>query len=355
MTRKPIVMSSAPWRGFASDNYAGIHPDVLSAMAEANTGHQVAYGEDDVTAALAEAVRGHFGANAEVYPVFNGTGANVVAIQAMTSRWEAVVCAQSAHVNVDEGGAPESMGGLKLWTIPTQEGKLTPELIDTQAWGFGDVHRAQPRVVTITQSTELGTVYTVDELRAITEHAHSLGMVVHLDGARISNAAASLGLGFADFTTDAGIDVVSFGGTKNGAMLGEAVIVLNPAAAPGVEFLRKTSMQLASKMRFVSAQLLELLTNDLGLRNARHANAMAQELASRVGQIDGVTIMRPVQANAVFATLPMSVTERLQQRFRFYTWDHVSGEVRWMCSWDTTLEDVAGFADAIAEEMSAAG
>lgn len=355
MTRQPLAMSSAPWRGFASDNYAGIHPDVLSAMAEANTGHQVAYGEDEVTTALAEVVRGHFGTQAEVYPVFNGTGANVVAIQAMTSRWEAVVCAQSAHVNVDEGGAPESMAGLKLWTIPTPEGKLTPELIDSQAWGFGDVHRAQPRVVTITQSTELGTVYTVDELRAITEHAHSLGMVVHLDGARISNAAASLGLGFADFTTDAGIDVVSFGGTKNGAMLGEAVIVLNPAAAPGVEFLRKTSMQLASKMRFVSAQLMELLSNDLGLRNARHSNAMAQELAARVSRIDGVTIVRPVQANAVFATLPMAVTERLQQRFRFYTWDHVTGEVRWMCSWDTTPEDVAAFADAIAEEMSAAG
>ena len=222
--------------------------------------------------------RTDFGPAAEVFPVFNGTGANVVALQAMTRRWEAVVCATSAHVNVDEGGAPEKGAGLKLWTIPTPDGKLTPALIDTQAWGFGDVHRAQPGAVTITQSTELGTLYTIDEIAAITEHAHGLGMGVHLDGARISNAAVSLWrTTSATFTTDAGVDVVSFGGTKNGLMIGEAVIVLNPAAAPGVDFLRKSSMQLASKMRFVSAQLLALLTDDLWRRNAtplqRHGRA----------------------------------------------------------------------------------
>ena len=339
------------WRGFASDNYAGIHPEVLAAIVEANAGHQVAYGDDDVTAALGVAVRAHFGPEAAVFPVFNGTGANVVALQAMASRWEAVVCAASAHVNVDEGGAPEHGAGLKLWTIPTPDGKLTPERIDTQAWGFGDVHRAQPGVVTITQSTELGTLYAVDELKAVVDHAHSLGMGVHFDGARISNAAASLGVGFREFTTDIGVDVVSFGGTKNGAMVSEAVIVLNPEAAPGVDFLRKSSMQLASKMRFVSAQLLALLSDDLWLRNARHANAMARELETRVRSIDGVTVVRPVQANAVFAILPADVTERLQQRFRFYTWDQVTGEVRWMCSWDTTLKDVEAFSAAIAEEL----
>jgi threonine aldolase len=346
-------MTSTPWRGFASDNYAGIHPEVLEAIARVNAGHQVAYGDDDTTAALAEAMRGHFGPAAEVFPVFNGTGANVVALQAMTKRWEAVVCATSAHVNVDEGGAPEHGAGLKLWTIPTPDGKLSPELIDTQAWGFGDVHRAQPGAVTITQSTELGTLYSVDEIRAITDHAHSLGMWVHLDGARISNAAASLGTSFRAFTTDAGVDVVSFGGTKNGAMLSEAIVVLNPEAAPGVDFLRKSSMQLASKMRFVSAQLLALLTDDLWLRNAQHSNAMARELDARVRAIPGVSVVRPVQANAVFAVLPLDVTERLQKRFRFYTWDQATGEVRWMCSWDTTLDDVIAFADAIAEEMSA--
>ena len=349
MTSTPPA--SAPWRGFASDNYAGIHPEVLDAITAVNAGHQVAYGDDDVTAALTAAMREHFGPTAEVFPVFNGTGANVVALQAMTTRWEAVVCATLAHVNVDEGGAPEHGAGLKLWTIPTPDGKLTPELIDTQAWGFGDVHRAQPGVVTITQSTELGTLYSVDEIRAIADHAHSLGMGVHLDGARIANAAASLGTGFREFTTDAGIDVVSFGGTKNGAMLSEAIVVLNPDAAPGVDFLRKSSMQLASKMRFVSAQLLALLTDDLWRRNATHSNAMARLLESRVREIDGVTVVRPVQANAVFAILSPAVTERLQKRFRFYTWDQVTGEVRWMCAWDTTVADVEEFAAAIAEEL----
>lgn len=340
-----------PWRGFASDNYAGVHPEVLDAIVRANAGHQVSYGDDDVTEALRNAMREQFGSAAEVYPVFNGTGANVVALQAMTKRWESVVCAASSHVNVDEGGAPEHGAGMKLWTVPTSDGKLTPDLIDTQAWGFGDVHRAQPGVVTITQSTELGTCYSVDEIAAIADHAHRLGMRVHLDGARIANAAVALGTGFREFTTDVGVDVVSFGGTKNGAMLSEAIVVLNPAAAPGVDFLRKTSMQLASKMRYVSAQLLALLTDDLWRRNAAHSNAMAQLLVSRVSEIDGVRIARPVQANAVFAILPPDVTARLQQRFRFYTWDQVTGEVRWMCAWDTTADDVERFAAAIAEEM----
>lgn len=347
-------MISTPWRGFASDNYASIHPEILDAIATANAGHQVAYGDDDVTAALREAVKDHFGPRSEVHPVFNGTGANVVALQAMTKRWEAVVCAASAHVNVDEGGAPEHGAGLKLWTIPTADGKLTPALIDTQAWGFGDVHRAQPGAVTITQSTELGTRYSIDEVSAITDHAHRLGMSVHMDGARLANAAASLGTGFREFTTDAGIDVVSFGGTKNGAMLGEAIVVLNPDAALGVDFLRKSSMQLASKMRYVSAQLLALLTDDLWLRNASHANAMASRLEAKVRAIPGVDVPRPAHANAVFAILPAQVTERLQERFRFYVWDQATGEVRWMCSWDTTEEDVDAFAAAIADELSAA-
>ena len=345
-------MTTSPRRHFASDNYAGIHPEVLAAIARVNEGHQVAYGDDDTTAELTSVMREHFGPAAEVFPVFNGTGANVVALQAMLRRWEAVVCATSAHVNADEGGAPEHGAGIKLWTVPTSDGKLTPDLIDRQAWGFGDVHRAQPGVVTITQSTELGTLYSVEEVRAIADHAHSLGMRVHLDGARIANAAASLGVAFRDFTTDAGVDVVSFGGTKNGAMLSEAVVVLNPDAAPGVDFLRKSSMQLASKMRFVSAQLLALLTDELWLRNASHSNAMARELRARVSGIEGVTVARPVQANAVFAILPADVTARLQERFPFYTWDHVTGEVRWMCSWDTTLADVEAFASAIAEEMT---
>ena len=343
------------WRGFASDNYAGIHPEVMAAINEVNVGHDVAYGDDATSTRLTDLVKDHFGPIAEIFPVFNGTGANVVALQAMTRRWEAVVCAATAHVNVDEGGAPEHGAGLKLWTIPTPDGKLTPDLIDLQAWGFGDVHRAQPGAVTITQSTELGTLYSVDEVAVIADHAHSMRMGVHIDGARIANAAASLGTGLREFTTDAGIDVVSFGGTKNGLMLGEAVIVLNPAAAPGVDFLRKSSMQLASKMRFISAQLVALLSDDLWLRNARHSNAMARLLEERVRQIPGVAVVRPVQANAVFAVLPTDVTARLQERFRFYTWDQGTGEVRWMCSWDTSESDVDAFATAIGAEMAASG
>ncbi len=339
-------------RGFASDNYAGVHPQVLQALAAANDGHQVSYGEDVYTQRLQQVVRDHFGEQAVAYPVFNGTGANVVALQALTSRWEAVVCSDTAHVHCDEGGAPEKMAGLKLLTVPTPDGKLTPELVDRQAWGFGDEHRAQPAAVTITQSSELGTVYTPDEVAAIAAHAHERGMRMHLDGARLSNAAAALGVPFRQFTTDAGVDVLSLGGTKNGLLAAEAVVVLNPDAVSGVHYLRKTSMQLASKMRFFSVQLLALFEGDLWLRSAAHANAMAARLAQAVEPVPGVRLTRPVQANAVFAVLPVEVTERLQKRFRFYTWDEHAGEVRWMCSFDTTEEDVDAFAAAIAEEMA---
>jgi threonine aldolase len=338
-------------RGFASDNYAGVHPQVLDALAAANDGHQVSYGEDVYTQRLQQVVRDHFGHQAVAYPVFNGTGANVVALQALTSRWEAVVCSDTAHVHCDEGGAPEKMAGLKLLTVGTPDGKLTPALVDRQAWGFGDEHRAQPAAVTITQSTELGTVYTPDEVAAVAAHAHERGMRMHLDGARLSNAAAALGVPLREFTTDAGVDVLSLGGTKNGLLAAEAVVVLNPDAVGGVHFLRKTSMQLASKMRFFSVQLLALFEGDLWLRSATHANAMAARLAAAVAEVPDVRITRPVQANAVFAVLPREVTERLQKRFRFYTWDEHTGEVRWMCSFDTTEEDVDAFAAAIAEEM----
>ncbi|MEU2079174.1 low specificity L-threonine aldolase [Streptomyces sp. NPDC013489] len=339
-------------RGFASDNYAGAHPEVLAALALANDGHQVAYGEDQYTEHLQRIMHGHFGSTAEAFPVFNGTGANVTALQALTDRWGAVVCAESAHINVDEGGAPERMGGLKLLTVPTPDGKLTPELIDRQAWGWEDEHRAMPQVVSITQNTELGTVYTVDEIRAIVEHSHAKGMKVHLDGARIANAAASLDVPMRAFTNAVGVDVISYGGTKNGMLFGEAVVVLNPDAVSHMKHLRKLSMQLASKMRFVSVQLEALLAKDLWLRNARHANAMAQRLAAGVRELDGVEILYPVQANAVFARLPHEVTRRLQERFRFYFWDESAGDVRWMCAFDTTEDDVDAFLQALKEELA---
>jgi threonine aldolase len=347
-------------RGFASDNYSGIHPDVLSAIAAANGGHQVAYGEDAYTERLQQVFAEHFGEGVEAFPVFNGTGANVVGLQSMLPRWGAVIAASSAHINVDEGGAPERVAGIKLLTVPSDDGKLTPDLIDREAWGWGDEHRAQPLVVSITQSTELGTLYSVDEITAIADHAHSLGMTLHMDGARISNAAASLGLPLRAFTRDAGVDVLSFGGTKNGAMLGEAVVVLNSEASAGLTFLRKLNMQLSSKMRFVSAQLIALLDGDLWLRNAAHSNAMAQRLRAGVedgitsGSITGVAFTQPTQSNGVFATLPAGVADRLRESFRFYDWDASKNEVRWMCSFDTTEADVDAFVAAITREVSAA-
>ncbi|WP_037578903.1 threonine aldolase family protein [Phaeacidiphilus oryzae] len=341
-------------RGFASDNYAGVHPEVLAAIALANGGHQVAYGGDDYTAHLQDVFRRHFGERALAFPVFNGTGANVVSLQALLPRWGAVVCAESAHINVDEGGAPEKTAGLKLLTVPTPDGKLTPELIDRQAWGWGDEHRSQPLAVSLAQSTELGTCYTAEEIRAICDHAHERGMLVHVDGSRLANAAATLGVPMREYTTDAGVDILSFGGTKNGLLLGEAVVVLDPDAvsAQSLGYLRKLSMQLASKMRFISVQFEALLGGDLWLRSATHANAMAKRLETAVREIDGVEIVRPVQANAVFAVLPKDVTERLQKRFRFYFWDERTGEVRWMAAFDTTEADIDAFASAIAEEMS---
>lgn len=341
------------WRGFASDNYAGAHPEVLAAIAEANEGHQVAYGEDAYTSRLQEVVKSHFGDQAEAFPVFNGTGANVTALTSMLPRWGAVVTTTNAHIHTDENAAPERVSGLKLLTVPTPDGKLTPGLIDVEAWGWGDEHRAQPLAVSITQSTELGTVYSVEEVRAIAEHARTLGMRVHMDGARVANAAASLGTGLREFTTDAGVDVLSFGGTKNGLLYGEAVVVLNPEASEGLIFLRKLSMQLASKMRFVSAQLIALLEGDLWMRSAGHANAMAARLRSALDGVPAVRFTQPTQANALFAILPPGAADRLREHFRFYDWDPFTGEVRWMTAFDTTEADVDAFAAAIREEVGA--
>jgi len=346
-------------RGFASDNYSGIHPDILAAIAAANEGHQVAYGEDVYTARLQEVMAEHFGAGVEAFPVFNGTGANVTGLQSMLPRWGAVVAASTAHINTDEGGAPERVAGIKILGVPTDDGKLTPALIDREAWGWGDEHRAQPLVVSITQSTELGTLYTPDEIRAIADHIHPLGMWLHLDGSRIANAAAALDLPLRAFTRDAGVDVLSLGGTKNGAMVGEAVVVLDPDASIGLKYLRKLNMQLSSKMRFVSAQLVALFEGDLWLRNAQHSNAMAARLRAGVeagladGSIRGVGFTQQTQVNGVFATLPPGVADRLRESFRFYDWDASKNEVRWMCSFDTTEEDIDAFIAAIARETSA--
>jgi threonine aldolase len=352
------MASTTSWRGFASDNYAGVHPEILEALARVNSGHQVAYGEDDVTAELGSVIKDHFGSKAEVFPVFNGTGANVVALTSAMPRWGAVIATSTAHIHTDEGGAPERVSGLKLFTVPPVGGKLTPEGFHQEAFGWGDEHRAQPLAVSITQSSELGTVYTPEEIGTLADLAHSHNMVMHVDGARLWNAAASLGLPFSAFTADVGVDIVSLGATKNGAMGAEAIVVINPEKVEGIPYLRKMSMQLASKMRFVSAQLLTLFRDDLGLRSATHANSMATMLRTKLdelvssGELSGLTFSQVTQANAVFAILDNAAADQIREKVRFYDWDRARGEVRWMCSFDTTEEDIDQFVGLIREALS---
>ena len=351
-------------RGFASDNYAGVHPEVMARMAEVNQGHQVAYGDDTETARFQEIVKELFGKNAVGFPVFNGTGANVIALQSAVKRWEAVICVESAHIHMDEGGAPEKMGGLKLWTVPSPDGKLSVDGLRSQLFDFGFVHRAQPGVVSITQTTEMGTVYQPEEVSALADVAHEHGLLLHMDGARLSNAAAALGKGFKEFTTDVGVDLVSLGGTKIGALAAEAVVVTDITTERGAElasampFLRKTSMQLPSKMRFVSAQLNALFADGakVALANARIANSKAAKLYEGVMEIarehSDVSIPNRAQANAVFPILPREVTAKIQEDFRFYIWDQTTGQVRWMCSWDTTEEDVEGLLGSLRRALA---
>jgi len=336
-------------KSFASDNYASAHPDVLAAMSEANDGHAVSYGADPWTRRAREILRGHFGQDSESLLVFNGSGANVVSIRAVCRPWEAVICADTAHVNVDEGGAPERIAGVKLLTVATPDGKLTPDHVRARVARVGDEHAVQARLVTITQSSEYGTRYSPEETAALAQTAHELGLVLHMDGSRLSNAAAGLGCGLGDLVGEVGVDVLSLGGTKNGMVLGEAVVFLTPALAEGARYLRKQTLQLASKSRFLAAQFIAMFGGDLWRRNAVHANAMAARLADAIGGIPGVTITQAVQANGVFAVMPRQAAETVRARWPFYTWDESSGEERLMCSWDTTAEEVDGFAGALAE------
>lgn len=341
-------------RALASDNYSGAHPEVLDAMAKANEHHVPAYGNDEVTERAVGILRRHLGEQAQVYLVFNGTGANVVGLQALMHSWEAVVCASTAHINVDEAGAPEKLLGSKLLDLPKADGKLTAADIDGLQWREGDIHQSQPKVVLITQSSEYGTVYSPHEIRAIADAAHARGLYLYMDGARIANAAASLGVPLRAITTDAGVDAMSFGGTKNGAIGAEAVVVLDPSldVAGRLGFIRKQYMQLASKMRFASAQFIALLEDDLWSRNASHANAMAQRLAAGATGLPGVRITQQVQANAVFATVPAPAIPRLQQHTPFYVWDEAACEVRWVCSWDTTEQDIDDFIGHASEVLA---
>jgi threonine aldolase len=339
---------SAPLTLFASDNYAGAHPAALEAIAAANEGWACAYGDDEWTARLRERLRELLG-DVETFPVFNGTGGNVTALSAVLRPYEAVICPETAHINVDECGAPERIAGAKLVDVPTTDGKLTPELLRSRLTGFGDQHHVQARVASISQSTELGTVYAPEEITALAETAHEAGLLLQMDGARLANAAEALGLGLRELTTDCGVDVLTLGGTKCGLLGAEAVVFLRPELAADYLYARKQGTQLASKMRFISAQLLRLFDGDLWRETAGHANTMARRLGDAVAAAPDVTLAYPVQANAVFAALPAAVIERLHERYHFYVWDEEAGVVRWMCSWQTTPADVDELVAALRE------
>ena len=340
-----------PARSFASDNNAGIHPEVLKAISAANHGHAVGYGDDPYTNSAVQKFKQHFGDDAEVFIVFNGTAANCLSLKALTDSFHAVICTAVAHIYTDECAAPEKFTGCKLIPIAAADGKLTVESVSHAYRGIGDQHHVQPRVISITQATETGTVYKPDEIKALARFAHEHEMFLHMDGARIANAAAALGQSLRQATRDLGLDVLSFGGTKNGLMGAEAVVFFDKKLARNFQYLRKQGMQLASKMRFISAQFDALLTNNLWLQNAQHANRMARLLQKEVSKIPQLKIVYKVEANGVFAKIPRQSIAKLQKRYFFYVWNEEESVVRWMCSFDTTAEDVQQFAKFVAETV----
>jgi threonine aldolase len=337
-----------PARSFASDNNAGIHPEVVDAIAAASQGHTVGYGDDRYTESALRKFQQHFGAGIEVFFVFNGTAANCLSLKALTESYNAVICGEAAHIYVDECGAPEKFTGCKLIPIPTAGGKLTVDAVSRAYHGIGDQHHVQPHVISITQATEVGTVYKPREIQALARFAHDRRMFLHMDGARIANAAASLGLNLRQATRDLGVDVLSFGGTKNGSMGAEAVVFFDRKLSRDFLYLRKQGMQLASKMRFIAVQFEALLSNELWLKSAQHANKMAQLLQKELRRIPKVKIVYPVEANGVFVQIPRKAIAKLQKRYFFYVWNEEESVVRWMCSFDTTEEDVSEFVRFVA-------
>ena len=330
-------------RSFASDNNAGVHPEMIEAIRAANDGHVVAYGDDPFTQRAVKVFQKHFGKDIAVYFVFGGTGANVLGLKAMTNSYEAVVCAETAHINVDECGAPEKFAGCKLLSLRTPDGKIRVEQIKPLLHGVGFEHHVQPRVISVSQATEMGTVYTKNELKTLARFAHDNKMLLHVDGARIANAAASLNASLKEITVDAGVDVLSFGGAKNGMMYGEAVVFLNKKLGENFKYIRKQGMHLPSKMRFISAQFEVLLSGDLWRRSATHANRMARVLASELERIPQIKITQPVEANGVFAEIPERYVPTLQKKYFFYVWNEETSECRFMASFDTTEDDIKDF------------
>lgn len=334
------------WSGFGSDNHSGVHPEVFEALLRANVGHAHPYGDDPWTASAHRTLRRHLGEECDVAFVWNGTGANCVSFAVTCTPWESVLCATTAHVNCDECAAPERVAGVKLVPIDTPDGKLTPDLVRGRLVGFGFEHAAQPRVISVSNVTELGTVYTPAELHALSDLAHEHGMLLHVDGARIANACASLECSMAELITDAGVDMLSLGGTKNGMLAGEAVVLLGDARSPHLKYVRKQLTQLASKQRFISAQFSAMYVGDLWLESARHANAMAARLADGA-RARGIHLVQQPQANEVFAVLPADKIQPLVERFHFYVWDAAASVVRWVTSWDTTNADVDALIEAL--------
>jgi threonine aldolase len=343
--------ANQPTRNFASDNNAGVHPEVLAAIERANRGHVVAYGDDVHTRSAVKKFEEHFGDDIAVFFTFNGTGANVLGLSALTRSFESVLCSAYAHIYTDECGAPEKHIGCKLIPLPQEGGKITVEAVGHAYHGVGDEHHSQPRVVSITQSTEMGTVYRADEIRALADFAHERKMYLHMDGARIANAAAWSGQTLRQATRELGVDVLSFGGTKNGILGGEAVVFFHPGQSENFLYLRKQNMQLASKMRFIAAQFEALLTDDLWRRSAEQANRMARLLEKEVRRIPSVRVVWPVEANGVFAQIPRHAIEKIKRHYFFYGWIEEESIVRWMCSFDTTEEDIRRFAEVVAEAV----
>ncbi|MEA1973750.1 MAG: low specificity L-threonine aldolase [Candidatus Cloacimonadota bacterium] len=335
------------FRSFASDNNAGVHPLIMKAVSNVNIDHTIGYGDDKFTYKAIEDFKTIFGEDIDVYFVYNGTGANIIALQTLLNSFNSVICPETAHINVDECGAAEKFGVGKLIPIPTKLGKLDIKQIQAELGILGDEHHSQPKVIAITQATEFGTIYTVEELKTICDFAHKNGLFVHMDGARIANAAVTLGKTLKEITTDVGIDSLSFGGTKNGMMFGEAVVFFDKSLSQFTKFYRKQGMQLASKMRYISAQFSELLQNNLWEENAKKANNQAQKLLQALMSFHEIEIVYPVQTNGIFVKIPKDKIELICQESFFYVWDEENAIVRWMTSFDTTDEDIYNFIEIL--------
>ncbi len=334
-------------RGFASDNNSGVHPAVMKELLRVNRGHVTGYGDDPFTQRATELLRRELGAAAEIFFVLTGTGANVLGLTGVMRSWNSVVTADTAHLETDECGAPEKFAGCKVLTVNTPDGKITPAMLGKHMHGFGFEHHSQPKVISLSQTTEMGTVYTPEEIAELADYAHRHEMLLHMDGARIANAVVSLGVPLKAITTDAGVDLLSFGGTKNGMMYGEAVCFLRPDLAGEFKYVRKQGMQLASKMRYIAAQYIAMLSDGLWKECASHSNRMARELQRRLREINGVRITQKVEANGIFIIMPERVAMLLSQDYFFYPWNEEISEFRLMTSWDTTLEDVQQFVERL--------